>query len=139
MIINSFALFVNYFGLSPEFEVNGGKKDTYTDNMTYRVGENSFFLFSDSAKKSMVKDANDIGVRLYKTRYKKHFWPFTKFNDETTKVVKDYDGNWNYNKKGHTFYYNGKRFRGIFADFDHTEFFVYTLLIFGIVLIRKIW
>ncbi|MBO0591462.1 hypothetical protein I2486_08580 [Cellulophaga sp. E16_2] len=137
--INLFALFINYFGLSPKFELSGSHQTDYGENYTKRDGENSIYLFSDSGENTIIGNSNPVGASLYKTRYTKHFWPFTKFNENETKVVNNYDGDWNYNKEGHTFYYYAKRFRGIFADYDHTEFLVYTLLIFGIVTIRKIW
>jgi len=47
------------------------------------------------------------------------FWPFIDFKVWTSM--------------------NKYRFRGIFAEFDHTEFLVYTFLIFFIVYIKKIW
>lgn len=44
------------------------------------------------------------------------FWPFTEF----------FEG------------YSDKRFRGIFVDYDHTEFIIYTILIFGIPVIGRV-
>jgi hypothetical protein len=117
----------------------GTNKTDYGKNYTTRDGENSIYLFSDSGQNTTIAPSNPRGESLYKTRYPKHFWPFTKFNENVTKVVNNYDGDWNYNKEGHTFYYYAKRFRGIFADYDHTEFLVYTLLIFGIATVRKVW
>jgi hypothetical protein len=139
ILINGFALFVNYFHLSPKFDIDGGYKNDYGSNHTYRNGENSFYLFSDSAEKGMVSNPTMIGPKLYDTRYKNHFWPFTKFIDETSSRVENYDGEWNYNKTGYTFYYTAKRFRGIFADYDHTEFFAYCGLIIGTLLVKKLW
>ena len=99
MIINSFALFTNYFGIS------------------YKINDTSeLFTKSVGIQESYRTDIHDEGN--YLTTNKEHFYPFVDF----------YDG-----------YYKTYTFRGIFAFYDTTEFFVYTLVIFGIVLIRRIW
>jgi len=139
ILINTFALFVNYFNLSPKFDIDGGYKNDYRSNAVYRTGENSFYLFSDSVEKGLVSNPTPIGPRLYDSRYEDYFWPFTKFNDKTNSVVDNYDGNWDYNKPNYTFYYEARRFRGIFADYDQTEFLVYCALIIGVIFIRKLW
>ena len=99
MLLNTFALFTNYFGLS--YKLN----DT-SELFTKSVG------VQESYRTSILDDGN------YLTTNKEKFYPFIDF----------YDG-----------YYNNYTFRGIFAYYDTTEFFFYTLLIFGILLIRKIW
>lgn len=98
MIINTFALFVNYFELSP----NNG----------------DFFLLTDSKEFSVPSQNGYSTINgrslMYSQEHTKHFWPFVKYYDEP-------------------------RFRGIFTDYDHTEFLVYSLVIFGFFIIRKIW
>src|SRR5690554_2669847 len=44
------------------------------------------------------------------------FWPFTNFFEE----------------------FDEKRFRGVFVDYDHTEFIIYTILIFGIPVVGRV-
>lgn len=98
MIINCFALFVNYFGISYRF----GKTAHLFTNSNGISGKPIYFPY-------------DV---LYEHNTK-HFYPLVDFT---------------YNSNLHGFF-----FKGIFAYYDMTEFFVYTLLIFGFILIRKIW
>ncbi len=55
-----------------------------------------------------------------KTFYYRHkqekFWPFTEFFESSSKG----------------------RFRGLFVDYDHTEFLIYSVLIFGIPVVGRI-
>lgn len=83
MIINSFAYFVNKFGLS-------GKINS------------CWTIFTNTTNR-----------RLYEI--KGEFYPFVEFVDRS----------WCFN--------------GLFPSYDSSEFFVYTLLIFGILIIKKIW
>ena len=114
MIINVFALFVNYFNLSPKFNIGSYKNRT------------ELFLFTDSKEKLLLSNPHKTYFkngtsRMYQIRHTKHFWPFVKFYDKDK------------------FSINRKRIRGIFADFDHTEFGVYTLIIFGFFIVKKLW
>ncbi|MBA9072595.1 hypothetical protein GGR22_000721 [Flavobacterium gossypii] len=99
MLINSFALFVNYFGLSPKVD-----KD---------CGEAYIFTFTGRE----VVNYNYSYTALYDSDLFPNFWPFVDF----------------------TYPNYCAPFKGIFAYYDTSEFLVYTLLIFGIVIIRKIW
>lgn len=115
MGINLFALFVNYFELSPKFDIGD-----YSN-------KSEIYLLTDSKAPKLLnqmswstRNGNSL---MYKTRHPNHFWPFTKFYEKAhfpSSRIKS-------------------RFRGIFADFDHSEFIVYSLLIFGVVIIRKLW
>lgn len=117
MTINIFALFVNHFRLSPSFSIGVYPK---TDEV---------FLFTDANENKMLNDnsySNDYD--LYDLRSSKHFYPFTKFIEkENPSYFHGED------------YYLKTRYRGLFPDYDKSEFFVYTLLIFAVVLVRKIW
>ncbi|MBE7634273.1 hypothetical protein G1K66_06705 [Tenacibaculum finnmarkense] len=119
MLVNSFALLVNYFGLSPKFEFGNSYRNI-----------DEVFLLTDSNEQDILNVSSgtyymDGTSQMYQNRHPHHFWPFTKFYEAPTRII----------LKWHI----DTRFRGIFADFDHTEFLVYTLLIFGIVILRKIW
>lgn len=111
MLLNLFALTVNYFSLSPKIETRG----------TYSTLE--CYIFTDAADKP-YNGQYEISISPhspntnYRYHHNKEFWPFLKFN---------VDG------------YKKEKFRGLFPAFDHTEFLVYSALIFGIPLLRKIW
>jgi len=104
MGINLFALFVNFFNLSPKIESNT------KNDLGQLTSTNRYYLLTDSNSYSN------------KT---KDFWPFTQFTDSQPHHGRNY-----------TLRY---RFYGIFTNFDHSEFLVYCLLIFGVVFIPKIW
>lgn len=108
MAINFFALFVNYFGLSPKFKI------------PFQPNENMVYVFTDSGEARRLGDYffTALDDKMYRRYNPTKFWPFTGFYDEE---------------------YPNTRFRGIFADFDHSEFLVYSFLIFGIIFIRKLW
>lgn len=98
MIINSFALFVNYFGLSYRF---GNDADLFTNSN----GINGNYIHYP-----------------YETMYSSnsnHFYPIVEFTSNSYQGV--------------------PFFKGIFVYYDTTEFFVYTIIIFGVVIIRKLW
>ncbi|WP_445749971.1 hypothetical protein [Polaribacter sp.] len=129
MSINLFALFVNYFGMSPKFDL----KDNYASN----IGRDEAFILTDAGTTYLTGERNVYNVKLYNWKSTKAFWPFTEYYIEENKSV---DNSQQYpNLENKKEYYSESRFRGIFADFDHTEFLVYTLLIFGIVIVRKLW
>jgi len=114
MAINLFALFVNYFSLSPKFIIGDYKNET------------EVFLFTDSKERFLISSTGglynmDGSSMMYENRHPKHFYPFVIFYDKDV-----------FNK-------NKTRFRGIFPDYDHTEFIVYTFLIFGFFFVRKLW
>jgi len=120
MLLNSFALLVNYFGLSPKFTTNG---TSYNESVGTYNYTNEIFPLTDSKTQHLMSVTSgtyyaDGTSEMYKNRHPHHFWPFTKFVDKK---------------------YPAYRFRGIFADYDHTEFLVYSLLIFGIIILRKVW
>lgn len=117
MTINLFAFFVNHFRLSPSFSIGEYPK---TDEV---------FLFTDAKESEMLNDnGHHIGYDLYDTRSSEYFYPFTKFIEkENPSYFRSED------------YYLKTRYRGLFPDYDKSEFFVYTLLIFAVVLVRKIW
>jgi hypothetical protein len=98
MLINSFALFVNYFGLS------------------YRIDKTAdLFTNSTGINGNYYHYPYDVGY----SSNSNHFYPLVDFTSNN--------------------YPEGFFFKGIFAYYDTTEFIVYTLLIFGFVLIKKIW
>src|SRR5690606_12126341 len=114
MAINCFALFVNYFRLSPDF-----KYGTYQN-------ETEIYILTDSKAEHLMRhniwSTNSDGTsRMYEFSHKSEFWPIVKFVDT------------------HWHEPNTKRFRGIFAAYDHTEFIVYTLVIFGFFTVKKLW
>lgn len=114
MSINLFALFVNYFRLSPKLEVG-----EYTNKKEY-------YLFTDTKETHLLNQSgwstiNGVSL-MYEDQNPKYFWPFTKFYDKTYSPTS----------------YIKSRFRGVFTDFDHSEFLVYSFLIFGIPIIKKI-
>lgn len=131
MFINLFAFFVNYFHLSPKFEMD----DSYASH----IGDDIAYIFTDSGSDHMLgqKGGYYLGQPMYSWRNTEAFWPLTKFYVEKIHSFekKDYSASSEYSKE----YYTESRFRGIFADYDHTEFIVYTILIFGVVYVRKLW
>ncbi|WP_127845493.1 hypothetical protein [Psychroflexus aestuariivivens] len=111
MSINLFALTVNYFGLSPKI------KD-YENNVLIE-----YFIFTDAKEKPYhTQFKTNITPHSSRVNYKYHhgkeFYPFLDFYVDLR---------------------DEEKFRGLFPSFDHTEFLVYSSLIFGIPLIRKIW
>lgn len=100
MIINAFALFVNYFGLSPKFENENGYK-------TIR-------LFTSATNGTLYPYNSN-----YDVSHADNFYPFVKFYG---------------NSQSFGFYFNG-----IFPYYDMSEFVVYTVLIFGVLFIKKLW
>jgi hypothetical protein len=117
MTINLFAFFVNHFRLSPSFSIGEYPK---TDEV---------FLFTDAKESKMLNDDSySNNYDLYDLRSSEYFYPFTRFVEkENPSYFRSED------------YYLTTRYRGLFPDFDKSEFFVYTLLIFAVVLVRKIW
>jgi hypothetical protein len=117
MTINLFAFFVNHFRLSPSFDIGEYPK---TDEM---------FLFTDAKESEMLNDnGHSIGYDLYDTRSSEHFYPFTEFIEKERPSFTNSED-----------YYLKTRYRGFFPDYDKSEFFVYSLLIFAVVIVRKIW
>lgn len=122
MIINAFALFVNYFQLSPKIMFKEYNSEEYI-TQHYDV-----YLLTDS-KATNILNSNTNWTwengdsAMYSARHPKNFWPFVMF----------------YQKAESSSSKIQFRFRGIFADFDHTEFLVYTFLIIIILIIKKIW
>lgn len=117
MTINLFAFFVNHFRLSPSFDIGEYPK---TDEV---------FLFTDAKENKMLNDNSYSDYYdLHDLRSSEYFYPFTKF------IEKEYPSFTNSED-----YYLKTRYRGLFPDFDKSEFFVYTLLIFAVVLVRKLW
>ena len=117
MTINLFAFFVNHFRLSPIFDIGEYPK---TDEV---------FLFTDAKENKMLNDNSySIGYDLYDTRSSEHFYPFTEFIEKERPSFTNSEG-----------YYLKTRYRGLFPDYDKSEFLVYTLLIFAVVFVRKIW
>jgi hypothetical protein len=105
MLINCFALFVNYFGLSPKIK--------NTDNDYYVC------LFTNSVKTEgyygTAYGTNLVQYSPYKSE--SSFYPFVDFYKS---------------------WYDGFYFNGLFPSYDSTEFFIYTLLIFGFFIVKKI-
>jgi hypothetical protein len=100
MLINTFALFVNYFALSPRLSNESGYK--------------AIRLFTNSTQNGMYPFTSN-----YDYNHFDNFYPFVKF----------YYNDQNY----------GLIFNGIFPYYDTSEFFVYTILIVGVMVIKKIW
>jgi hypothetical protein len=106
MIVNCFALFVNYFGLSPKIknEVGGYYKCLLTNSI------NTYYSYDYNSN-----NLEHYNYEFYKIKI--NFYPFVDF----------------YGSSNNDFYFNG-----IFPYYDYTEFFVYTLAIFGFFVIRKL-
>ena len=103
MLINCFALFVNYFGISPRFK---NENDNYY-----------FCLFTNSTKSSDSYMFYQSNLERYSEhKWEENFYPFVDLYDS---------------------WYDGFYFNGVFPYFDHTEFVVYSLLIFGYFILRK--
>lgn len=117
MTINLFAFFVNHFRLSPSFDLGEYPK---TDEV---------FLFTDAKENKMLNDNSySDNYDLYDLRSSEYFYPFTKFIEKENPSYFYSEG-----------YYLKTRYRGLFPDYDKSEFFVYSLLIFAVVVVRKIW
>nr|WP_288980830.1 hypothetical protein [uncultured Allomuricauda sp.] len=93
------------------FEFNSFK-DFYKDR---------YYYFTDNGKFDAV-DINKTYFGPTKTS-KDFFYPFIDFTESTFSTTANIK--W--------------KFRGIFPDFDYTEFIVYTIIIFGVVFLRKVW
>ncbi|MFD2552731.1 hypothetical protein ACFSQP_13025 [Bizionia sediminis] len=117
MIINCFALFVNVFKMSNKSEKHESHTVFHNDLTRTRYYQNNkIYYFTDG-----------------KNNTENSFYPFIDFNTYSSHS----DNPFEYKKEKHNS--STKIFRGIFPDYDYTEFLVYTALIFGIPLIRKIW
>lgn len=105
MLINLFALFINYFELSPSI----------------KVSDETHYLLSDGR-------SNDDS---------EHFFPFTRF------TAKGENGHLeeNFLGMGEDIYIQTpyRQFKGIFPDYDISEFLVYTGLIIIVLLVRRFW
>lgn len=122
MVINVFALFVNYFQLSPKIRFNEYKSEKYT----YQYYD--IYLLTDAKATNILNSTTNWtwengDSAMYEARHPKNFWPFVMFYQK----AESSDSKVQF------------RFRGIFPDFDHTEFIVYTLLIFVVLFIKKVW
>lgn len=121
MLINCFALFVNYFGFMGVLNVsNRGLKQNYIYAFTSSTGDLGGKGFSDS--QSYYNTVT--GSYIYQTfnDNKSDFYPFVSFIDNDT-----YNCGIDMNKTCYV-----RVFKGIFPYYDFSEFFVYTLLIFGL-------
>jgi sorbitol-specific phosphotransferase system component IIC len=102
MLVNFFALFVNYFGIAP--------------SVKNEKGYSLIFILTTNC----IVDDNDISPFEFQHEINhQNFFPIVKFYTESR--------------------YFGTHFKGLFPYYDFSEFFVYTLVIFGIVILRKIW
>jgi hypothetical protein len=111
MLINFFALFVNFFGISSSIELNNNPNiNKKIDILTNSIG--------------LVKD---YPHEVIFSENVKEFWPLCTFNKYT------YDSRISKNGRIWT------NFNGIFTSYDFSEFIFYTLLIFGFFIIKKIW
>lgn len=121
MLLNTFALFVNYFGVSPMHTITVEDKQPEGHTLFYY---NRIYFLTDSSQHHLHNFEDNTTYlntdNMYRNNHPYHFWPFTTFKER------------HFTKPTY-------RFRGIFADFDHTEFLCYTLLIFGVVFIKKVW
>lgn len=104
MLVNSIALFVNYFGLSPKFK-SGNNDDYY------------FCALTNSVRSEYpISRYNTNLISFNEHLMKDNFYPFVKF---------------------YSSWYDGFYFNGLFPYFDYTEFLVYSLLIFGYFILKK--
>jgi len=122
MAINTFALFVNYFQLSPKFRYKE------YNSRTYLTQYYDIYFFTDSRPTGLLNSNTkwtweNGDSAMYQARHPKNFWPFVMFYQKAESPSSKIQF----------------RFRGIFPDFDHTEFLVYTFLIFIVLFIKKIW
>ena len=102
MVINSFALFVNYFGLSPK--IRSGNTEYY------------LCLFTNAVKNDKYLHRTNL-VQYNSYEFEDKFFPFVKY---------------------YSSWYEGSYFNGIFPYYDISEFLVYTLVIFGFFILRKV-
>lgn len=115
MLINCFALFANFFNM--DFKIvqerveYSGEYNKYTTYIT-----NTTYFFTDAEI-----DPQDF------------FWPILNFSVSYSKGP--------YEKRNSSSYYSKEynTFRGIFSEYDYTEFLVYSALIFGIPVLRRLW
>lgn len=122
MIINSIAFLTSTFNISPKI---------VTDKQRFFASESWYFIFNDGDCYITV-DLAGVYYDADKTK-QTHFWPFVKFTHEDG--TNTFEEQQNFNPQ--IFYRTA--FRGIFPDYDYTEFFFYSLLIFGIPILRKKW
>ena len=105
MLVNSIALFVNYFGLSPKF------KSDYKDDYY-------FCVFTNSIRSQYPISEYGTNLRSFNEHLiQDNFYPFVNF---------------------YSSWYDGYYFNGLFPYFDYTEFLVYSLLIFGYFILKKL-
>src|SRR5436190_21865139 len=101
MVILSFALFVNLFGITPN--TSSDKENNalvFGENRLTKITERNTIYFLTDEKLSENSEVTS------------HFWPFVNYFGESGMYL----GRENY-------------FRGVFVDFDFSEFIAYTLLI----------
>ena len=110
MIINSFAFVVNFLNITPKIT---SKNDSGYEYWYYIFTDGNVY-FSD------ITGSCDGENEKYK-----NFWPFLNYTNDRDCIKQE-------------FFYRTK-FRGVFPDYDISEFIIYSIFIFGIPLLRKMW
>lgn len=124
MLINSFALFVNFFHFNAYTETKKTLNKDWGNTITKRY----YFFTNRSNHEKFLK--NEEGLS--------NFYPFVNFTYKSSM-----EHHRSYFSKSDIEKYEGFNknfiFHGIFPYYDYTEFLVYSLIIFGVPLIRKLW
>ena len=120
MVINMLAIFTNEFNIAPKIT---------TDQRRFFASESWYFIFTDG------NPYEKYGYQSEKCDGEKQskFWPFVRYSQEDGTNSSIIMGCF----KAKYFYRTA--FRGLFPDYDWTEFIVYSLLIFGIPVLHKVW
>lgn len=106
---NAIALFVNYYGIDSKIEF--GKDANYNVGGTAK----EIYLFTDSYDID-INEGSD-------------FWPFIKFTEKKTYFASGYPGQYKP--------YSSFTFRGLFPDYDYSEFIAYLIITILVVYFSK--
>jgi hypothetical protein len=120
ILIQAFALLVNYAGLNWKFEFESESLGIHGRSTDWIV----YFIYPLTKCEGGQKDEGDNESF---TNNKTQFWPFVTFYEESGM---DYSANK---------YLINNNFNGFFYKYDFIEFFVYCLLPFIIISVKRLW
>ena len=120
IIIQVFALVVNYAGLDWKFEFESRSPGTHGRETDWTV----FLIYPLTRCEGNQKNAES---QYSFDNNRSQFWPFVTFYKESEMDYAAYT------------YSINKKFNGLFYKYDFVEFLIYCLLPFAIIIIRRLW
>ena len=115
ILVNVIALFTNYFQLPIGFAENKGS------DIENNIGKYKYYVFTDASVRDDIRAESGLNYLNGKEKHfnqsaTSHFYPFVLFYDSSL-----------------------ERFRGLFPDYDFTEFAFYISILLIMIFIKKLW